>query len=200
MRNNLFHIHFNWPLRTWWKARKYFVRPKRYIYFFFTHSIRRVDKEEVERFGLNAKKIGRWYFYHSVNYHSPYMSGRYLGRIVDFKASDVMWKWKWDEVRHEGDPYIYFCLFRLFGFVIHYKIRYITIECEERDGGLYYWEYLLNYLYKGKSLKITDTWTYRSKIYKNGDDDYTVIVDTPRFSLNKNGMKELRRLYNIKRW
>lgn len=122
---NLFNISLNNPLKTWWKARKYFVRPKAEIHFF-----------------------------KNINYNCPFASYNYVANILHITSRDVMWKWKWESVRHERDPFIWICLFKHFGFSINFKVRY-----EGKDMGMYYWEYLLDYLYNRKDINTVDKWT-----------------------------------------
>ena len=117
------------------------------------------------------------------------------------QSNDVSWKWKWREIRYEKDPYIWVCFFRKFGFSINYKILYKNELGENTDGGLYYWEYLLRYLYMdNRNLKAPDIWTEDSKLCRISKDKtpYKILIPTQLFSLNNNGFKLLQEKYGSK--
>ena len=175
---DLVHININNPFKTWWKARKYFKRPSVKFYF-----------------GL-------------LKYNYPYANRDYIGKIIDISIQDVMWKDKYDSPRHERNPYVWICLFRLFRFEIGTRINDITETGKVEDRSTFYWEYLLDYLYYSKSLKINQCWEYTSKVYtrtkyysnrEDGEEDqvvpYKMVIQTPLFSLNKRGLKEFNKLY-----
>ena len=174
----LVHININNPFKTWWKARKYFKRPSIKFYF-----------------GL-------------LKYNFPYANRNYIGKIIDISIHDVMWKDKYNSPRHERNPYVWICLFRLFRFEIATKVNTLTETGKVEDRSMFYWEYLLDYLYYSKSLKITHSWEYSSKVYhytkyysnrEDGEEDqvvpYKMVIQTPLFSLNKRGLKEFNKLY-----
>lgn len=175
---DLVHINITNPFKTWWKARKYFKRP----------SIK-------YHFGL-------------LKYSFPYANRDYIGKIIDISIQDVMWKDKYNSPRHERNPYVWICLFRLFRFEISTRINALTETGKVEDRSTFYWEYLLDYLYYSKSLKINQCWEYSSKVYhytkyysnrEDGEEDqivpYKMVIQTPLFSLNKNGLKEFNKLY-----
>ena len=175
---DLVHININNPFKTWWKARKYFKRPSIKFYF-----------------GL-------------LRYNFPYANRDYIGKIIDISIQDVMWKDKYNSPRHERNPYVWICLFRLFRFEISTRTNAITETGKAEDRSTFYWEYLLDYLYYSKSLKITHSWEYSSKVYhytkyysnrEDGEEDqvvpYKMVIQTPLFSLNKRGLKEFSKIY-----
>lgn len=143
------------PYRTWWKVRKYFKRPKMSLHLF------------------GPKKLG-WTI--------PYTSVRCAGKILTIFCSDVLWVNKDNSPRHERDPYIWVCFFNKFGFSIQFKIKFKDYTGKICDGGMYYWEYLLDYLYYQKDLTKMDVWTR----YIQDDEKYT--IPTRRFSLTTNGL------------
>lgn len=145
---NLFSFTFRNPLKTWWKARKYFKMPKPEIHFFG-----------------------------NMRNNCPFASYNYPAHILHVTSQDVMWKWKWDSIRHERDPYIWVCFFRRFGFSINFKIWY-NENGKKQDGGMYYWEYLLDYLYGSKDLNKVDQW----KGIRNNKE---YIIPTQEFSLKE---------------
>lgn len=175
---DLVHININNPFKTWWKARKYFKKPSIKCHF-----------------GL-------------LKYSFPYANRDYIGKIIDISIQDVMWKDKYDSPRHERNPYVWICLFRLFRFEISTRINALTETGKVENRSTFYWEYLLDYLYYSKSLKINQCWEYTSKVYtrtkyysnrEDGEEDqvvpYKMVIQTPLFSLNKNGLKEFNKLY-----
>lgn len=177
----LVHININNPFKTWWKARKYFKRPSVKFYF-----------------GL-------------LKYNFPYANRNYIGKIIDISIQDVGWKDKYCSPRHERNPYVWICLFRLFRFEIGTRINDITETGKVEDRSTFYWEYLLDYLYYSKSLKINQCWEYTSKVYtrtkyysnrEDGEEDqvvpYKMVIQTPLFSLNKRGLKEFNKLYETR--
>ena len=175
---DLVHININNPFKTWWKARKYFKKPSIKCHF-----------------GL-------------LKYSFPYANRDYIGKIIDISIQDVMWKDKYNSPRHERNPYVWICLFRLFRFEIGTRINALTETGKVEDRSTFYWEYLLDYLYYSKSLKINQCWEYSSKVYhytkyysnrEDGEEDqivpYKMVIQTPLFSLNKRGLKEFNKLY-----
>lgn len=76
------------PLYYWWKVRKIFKRPK--IHFIFGKNIYMFG------FPINKK------YYHPILY---------------VKFSNLGWKPKYDDVRHEWDPYIHIRLFKKWDFI-----------------------------------------------------------------------------------
>ena len=175
---DLVHININNPFKTWWKARKYFKKPSIKCHF-----------------GL-------------LKYSFPYANRDYIGKIIDISIQDVMWKDKYNSPRHERNPYVWICLFRLFRFEISTRINALTETGKVEDRSMFYWEYLLDYLYYSKSLKISRCWEHSSKVYhytkyysnrEDGEEDqivpYKMVIQTPLFSLNKNGLKEFNKLY-----
>ena len=175
---DLVPININNPFKTWWKARKYFKKPSIKCHF-----------------GL-------------LKYSFPYANRDYIGKIIDISIQDVMWKDKYNSPRHERNPYVWICLFRLFRFEIDTRINALTETGKVEDRSTFYWEYLLDYLYYSKSLKINQCWEYSSKVYhytkyysnrEDGEEDqivpYKMVIQTPLFSLNKRGLKEFNKIY-----
>ena len=159
------------PLKTWWKAKKYFKRPKISINFFS-----------------------------DIFYNCPYMNITSAAKILDIWSSDVTWKDKYNSPRHERNPFIWVCFFRKFGFSINWNIYYYNDLNEREDGSMFYWEYLLDFVYYKKTLKHFPTWIAQSKLYKTYNsekktyDPVYVPVPVIRFSLNKEGIKKLKEL------
>ena len=143
-----------------------------------------------------------------LKYSFRYVHWRYIGKIIDISIQDVCWKDKYNSPRHERNPYLWICLFRLFRFEISTRINALTETGKVEDRSMFYWEYLLDYLYYSKSLKISRCWEHSSKVYhytkyysnrEDGEEDqivpYKMVIQTPLFSLNKNGLKEFNKLY-----
>ena len=118
----LFNEYRN-PFYTWWKVRKIFKRPKCHI--------------------LIGKRI--WFFGIAI-------LNQYYNPIISIKTSALGWKWKYDEVRHEWDPYIYICLFRKYQFIWVFN----WVDKNDRDSGvrsMATWEAILDYLYNNKTIE-----------------------------------------------
>lgn len=178
---NLIAFSIENPLKTWWKARKYFKFPSISI-----------------RISLDK-------------YHFPYASKYWQGKIIDINIHDVCWKDKWSSPRHERNPLIYICLFgKLSLWVVFYK-SWINEFGEKENYSMHYWEYMLDYLYYSKSLKLGSIWTTDSKIAKtrvygnaeDGSEDkvkpFQIYIPEQLISLNKRGLKEFKKLYDNKR-
>lgn len=127
-------------------------------------------------------------------------------KILDIVSSDLMWKDKWNSPRHEDNPHICICFFKKFGIQIIPRIYGTDEFGEKEEKDMHYWEYLLDYLYYSKTLKLTSCWTTSSDIFQhtvrygeNGSKDkkepYYVPIYTHLFSLNKKGLKEFKKLY-----
>lgn len=157
------------PLRSWWKARKYFRRPQIKVHFFSDYSL-----------------------------NCPFARYDYTAKIFHFMSADVMWKDKWNSPRHERNPLIWCCLFKKFGFSIAFHITYEDELCKERDGSMEYWEYMLDYLHYSKTLKDPGTWLCESKLHKLDGRPYRYVIPTANFSLNKEGKKKFAELHEIK--
>ena len=171
--SKLVSIQISNPLKTWWKARKYFKFPRPKIKFFCKYSY----------------------------------SG--FGKLIDIYIHDIYWKDKWNSPNYEISPRIYFCIFNSIGFIITFSITYINEFGEKRNYDLEYWEYLLDYLYYSKSLRLKSWWIYYSKIFtkvdkfgkaEDGSEDIikpmSLVTMTHLFSLNKKGLKEFKKLYD----
>ena len=175
---NLIAISIEDPFKTWWKARKYFK--------FSSISI-----------SLSNDK-----------YRFPYASKFWQGKLLDINIHDVYWKDKWNSPRHERNPLIYICLFGRFAIWVVFHKKWINEFGEKEDYSMHYWEYMLNYLYYSKSLKLSSFWTTDSKVVQitefgnaeDGSEDIhkpmKLYIPDQLISLNKKGLKEFKKLYN----
>lgn len=110
------------PLMPYWKVRKLFKRPKCHFMY-----------------GTNI-----WFFGLLLKNH--------LNPILSINTSSLGWKWKYDDVRHEWDPYIYICLFRKYQFIWVFN----WVDKNDRDSSvrsMATWEAILEYLYKDHPLE-----------------------------------------------
>jgi hypothetical protein len=179
LNNKYFSFHIENPLKTWWRARKYFRFPRPSIQVF----------------------CSKWY----ILKHR--LCVRTDKKILSIDISDLEWKDKFDSPRFEEFPYIFVSLFNFIGFSIDFSgITYKDELNNIQDMNVGYWEYLLSYLYYTHNLKDVDYWYRDSKVYKeldkigtalDGSQDtykyvkYTIpIVST---SLNKRGIKQLKK-------
>lgn len=184
LKNNWFHFTIENPLGTWWKARKYFKRPK---------------------ISFHISKVTTYSGY-------PYICYKHISKILDVDIHDVWWKDKWNSPRHERNPLIWICLFRKIALCVNFNIYYKDEFDEKVDGDLYYWEYLLKWLYykKKKTLRCYSAWSHDSRLYRevkygkaeDGSEDiikpFMCVVPTVAMSLNKQGIKELKLELNKK--
>lgn len=110
------------PWYHWWKARKYFKRPKAHFLF----------RKNFWTFGLPIRR----------DYYSP---------VIDIGFHALGWKDKWDSPRHEWDPMICITFFRtwhllwIFNWATKHKKDSIT-------GSMATWEAILDYTRYDKSL------------------------------------------------
>lgn len=110
------------PWYHWWKARKYFKRPKAHFLF----------RKNFWTFGLPIRR----------DYYSP---------VIDIEFHALGWKDKWDSPRHEWDPMICITFFRtwhllwIFNWATKHKKDSIT-------GSMATWEAILDYTRYDKSL------------------------------------------------
>ena len=113
---------YNNPLMPYWKVRKIFKRPK--CHFMYGTQI--------------------WFFGLVLRQH--------LNPIISINTSSLGWKWKYDDVRHEWDPYIYICLFRKYQFIWIFN----WVDKNDPDSSvrsMATWEAILEYLYKDHTLE-----------------------------------------------
>lgn len=138
---------------------------------------------------------------------TPYVSKYYCGKILDIWIHDVLWKDKYNSPRYERSPLIFICFFNWISIWICPRIYKIDEFGNKESGDMYYWEYLLDYLYYSKSLKLYDIWSFNSSIttyvkeYGDTPEEdnrvpFRLYVPTHLFSLNKRGLKEFEKLYN----
>lgn len=116
LKLKLFNEYRN-PFYHWWKVRKIFKMPKCHLYI----------GKQTWFFGLCIRD----------EYYNP---------IISIKTSALGWKWKYDEVRHEWDPYIQIRLFR------KWDIIFIFNWIEKNDPysntrSMATWEAILDYIY-----------------------------------------------------
>ena len=126
-------------------------------------------------------KARKYFKFPQIKFHT-YKINHWFG----FEWHDVWYKYKYDSVRHEFDPYIAITLFKR---VFRWDFTmYAYLPGASRDNvSMEYWEYLLNYLDTGsllKGLQQSGRWKGLSPIWK---DDY--YIESELFSLNSKGLK-----------
>lgn len=196
--NKYFNIFIENPLKTWWKAKEYFKFPKIEI-----HKVGKLIHKKVHtEFGDYVDDGLYW---------CPYVYTDKLKSILNIFSSDVLWKDKYDSPRHERNPIIWILFFKRIGFCITFNVTYLDELGKVRDGNMYYWEFLLNYVYYEHDLKLalnaSGPWTVSSKLWKqlitpgakeDGSNDeykpYNIVIQHQLFSLNKKGLKKLESL------
>lgn len=111
------------PFYYWWKARKYFKRPK--IHF--------ICGKDIWFFGLPVRKD-------------------YYNSIISIRSESLGWKWKYDEVRHEWDPYFQIVFFRKYHLI--WLFNWINKKDEySNTRSMATWEAILDYLYNKKTIE-----------------------------------------------
>lgn len=116
-----FNEYYN-PLYIWWKCRKSFNFPYIHLY---------------------CGKI-TWFFGMPINKYK-------YNKIFDFRMSALGWKWKYEYVRHEWNPYIVFTFFRKYQ--IMWTFSYVVKKDEESyTKNIATWEAMLDILYNNKTL------------------------------------------------
>ena len=173
--NKWINIYIENPFKTWLKVKKYFKRPKCKVNFF-----------------LNPV------------YNCPFWDLSCIAKIIEIRISDVVWKDKYNSPRHEISPYVWICFFKRFGCSINWHIYYYDEFGEKRQGDIYYWEYLLDYIYYNKNLTHYPCWVSDSKLYKyttnyknNTTKAIEYAVPVVAMSLNKLGIEELKSLKKL---
>lgn len=172
--SNLIAFTISNPLKTWWKARKYFKFPHISIKIYCDLHLR------------------------------PYGTSKWRGKILDIDIQDVMWIDRYNTPSHRRNPFIYICLFRLLSLWITFYMRCKNEFDEWKDCSDDYWEYMLDYLYYYHDLKGFPFRVINSKMYNKIDFSRNITVPydwviTPAVagSLNKRGIKELKSIiYN----
>lgn len=131
------------PFYTWWGVHKWFKSP--YIHFYKGHIT--------------------WFF------GMPISKDKY-NKIFDFRMSALGWKWKYERVEHEWDPYIAVTFFRKWQLL--WIFNYVTKDDEDsRTRNIATWEAILDILYNNRPLKDVvkfHKWSYRQ-------DDKNIIID-----------------------
>ena len=139
---------------------------------------------------------------------TPYARTDYHAKILDIWVHDLFWKDKYNSPRHEVNPLIYICLFGKWSLWIVFHKTFIDEFGDKTDESIHYWEYLLDYLYYSKSLKLSYYWTADSKVaqqvkaFGNAEDgsedirkSMQIYIPDQLISLNKKGLKEFKKLY-----
>ena len=109
------------PLRSWWSARKYFRFPS--IKFMYG----KIDDCLSGSIFHSSNNCAKWF---------------------DLRFCDVFWKWKYDDVRFEGEPCIKLDLFNKWKFLWIFECPNVSYN----RNNYMYWESLLDYVYNTKNI------------------------------------------------
>lgn len=113
---------YNNPFYVWWECQDWFHRPNCHIYC--------------------GKKI--WFFGLPI-------TDRYYNKILDIRFSAIGWKWKYERIEHEWDPYISITLFKKWQLI--FIFNYITKDDEDSSTrNIATWEAMLDMVYNNKTL------------------------------------------------
>lgn len=110
------------PLFYWWQVRKYFKRPK--CHFIYGKDL--------------------WFF-------GLYINKKYYNKFIHFRMSGLGWKWKYDDVRHEWDPFIQIVFLR------KYHLIWVFNWTDKNDKNSYIrsmatWEAILSKVHTNKTI------------------------------------------------
>ncbi len=105
------------PWYHWWKARKYFKRPKAHL----------IKGEKIWFFGLPCRRD-------------------YYNRLLDIRFSALGWKDKYNSPRHEWDPYIAITFLRKYHIIWVFN-WVVKEDKDSHTSSLATWEAILDYLY-----------------------------------------------------
>lgn len=141
------------PFYYYWKVHKFFKRPKCHFMY----------GKDIWFFGLPIRR----------EYYNP---------IVSIRTESLGWKTKWDEYRHEWDPYIQIRFFRKWDLI--WIFNWIDKNDEySSTRSMATWEAILEYLYNKETLKTSiDNNQWGPRV---GDKNSTTI--TPYDNLSKKG-------------
>lgn len=132
------------PLYYWWKVRKEFKRPK--CHFIYGKDL--------------------WFF-------GLYINKNFYNKFIHFRMSGLGWKWKYDEVRHEWDPYIQIVFLRKY----HLIWVFNWINPKDKDSytrSMATWEAILQRIYCKDDLHEC----IKNNIWGNKDEFITIIPNT----------------------
>ena len=148
------------PFYYYWRVRKLFKRPKCHL----------MRGKNIWFFGLCIRK----------ECYNP---------ILSIKLKGLGWKTKWDEYRHEWDPYIQIRFFRKWDLI--WVFNWIDKNDEySSTRSMATWEAILGYLYEKKDLKQCID---NNQWLSSGDRDNAITI-TPYDNLTKLG----KNIYNKK--
>ena len=163
------------PFASWWKARKYFKRPK--FKFYFGRTCKSNGYIETESFG----KVEDW----EPKGFWPAISTEWL-KWNTFKwlpiyiySSDICWKDKWNTPRYEYPGYFIIYFGRSYhkswqiGFSVTAPEIFISNDCTHKDIDDHYWESLLWYNYYSKEYGMPD---YKQRDIVKARDTYNKSI------------------------
>lgn len=137
------------PFMTWWKARKYFKRPKFKVYFGPMFKYRGKKNTKFGEFDDYEYKGGYWPFA-STDYLKWYTPKWFP---IHISSTDICWKDKYNSPRYEFPGYFIIFFGRnyrthwQFSIVPHAPEIYCCNDCTIKDHDENYWESILWYLY-----------------------------------------------------
>lgn len=137
------------PFMTWWKARKYFKRPKFKVYFGPMFKYRGKKNTKFGEFDDYDYKGGYWPFASTdyLKWHTPKWFP------IHIASTDICWKDKYNSPRYEFPGY--FIIFFGRNYRTHWQFSivprapkiYCCNDCTREDMDVNYWESILWYLH-----------------------------------------------------
>lgn len=147
------------PFATWWRARKYFKRPK--FKFYFGPMWKYLGKKQ-SKFGEydDYKYLGGYWFAASTEYLKWNVPKWFP---ISMYSRDIMSKDKYDTPRFERSGYFVIYFGRdyhkhwQFSIIINAPDVYCANDCTQKDIECNYWESMLWYLYYSKEYGLDDS-------------------------------------------
>lgn len=150
IRLGKYHKYLQCPFATWWKARKYFKRPKFKFYF-------------GPMWKYKGKKVGEFGEYEDYDYRGGYWPAASTNFLrwytpkwfpIHILSQDIMWKDKFNSPRYEDRPGCFIIFFGRdyhkhwqFSITVNAPKFYCNNDCTQTDYDDNYWESILWYLY-----------------------------------------------------
>lgn len=184
------------PFATWWKARKYFKKPKFKFYFGPMWKYR----------GKENTQFGEYEDYEYQGGYWPMASTEYLKWHtpkwfpIHIMSWDIGWKDKWDTPRYERPGYFIIFFGRnyktcwQFSMVVKAPETYCNNDCTKLDGDDNYWESILWYLHyadKYNKLNKKRNLFKARKTMKGGSFSETETININDFKIKEIGSESL---------
>lgn len=143
-----YHKYLQCPFATWWKARKYFRKPK--FHWYFGPMKKYIGEPFYTKFGKTREFIIKGYWPMASTEYLKWRTPKWFP--IHVMSSNIMWKDKYDSPRYERPGYFIIFFGRDYetcwqlSLVITAPEVYCNNECTNPDHQDNYWESMLWYL------------------------------------------------------